>query len=148
MPTSQRAMPKASFPEVGADELLANLKVYVTSANWFKYGEKANCPVDSCTLVAHKGLFQSLSAVSANLTFKKSTVKAVFKQIAVASNFPKLDSAILLNEWVGVMTARLRMACRHVAKARTHQPNPPQWLEFIDGPMSAAGRPGHSELYL
>jgi hypothetical protein len=41
------------------------------------------------------------------------------------------------------MTSRLRLACRHISKARRHCP-PPAWLQHIDGPgpgslMASAG---------
>ena len=146
-------MPRGSSAELEVGELLSNLKVFVTSANWFKYGQNENCAADSSTLVAYEGLFQSLSALSPNLSFKKSTVSAVFKQLAVESQFPKLNSDFLLHQWADVMTARLRMACRHVARARTHKPSPPDWVQHIDGPMTAAGELAsqaarHSELYI
>ena len=141
-------MPRGNSAEVNAEELLGILRVFVTSANWFKYGETASCPVESATLVAHKDLFKGLTALSANVSFTKKTVSAAFKKLADEFHCVQLAEN-LRDQWVEVMTKRLRMACRHVAKARCHKPRPPPWLEHIDGPMSAAdGLARHSELCL
>ena len=119
-----QAMPRGKSAEVNAEELLGILRVCVTSANWFKYGETASCPVESATLVAHKDFFKGLTALSANVSFTKKAVSAAFKKLADEFHCVQLAEN-LRDQWVDVMTKRLRMACRHVARARGHKPRPP-----------------------
>eukprot|EP00972_Heterocapsa_arctica_P012842 1887990-Heterocapsa_arctica.AAC.1 len=76
-------------------------------------------------------MLKSLTSLSGNLSFKKkTTVENAFHQIALEANFPALTAHGMLDDWVQTNAIRLRMACRHVAKAKAHKPSP-QWLLHI-----------------
>ena len=109
----------------------------MTSITFFKYGEKLGAPVDSSVLVAHKAMVRSLTGLSPNLSFTKKQVTAAFQQLGGETKFPALNRNALLDGWVTTMTARVRLACRHVAKARAHRP-PPAWPQHIDGSSDSA----------
>lgn len=119
------------------EELLTALRPFVTRASFFKYGEKHNCQLKADVLVAHAPLFRELTKLSANLAFKKGSLQAVLLRLAHENKFPSLSVQASLDDWVETMDARLRIACRHVAKARI-QPAPPRWLQHIDGDSMAA----------
>jgi len=142
MLTSQ-AMPRSACTVVEPGVLSSTLRQFVRAPNWFKYGEKANSPVESAILVAHKELFKSLTQLGPSLMFSKATVEAAFRQLGEEAKFPVLNTSALLDDWVETMTSRLRLACRHISKARRHCP-PPAWLQHIDEPgpgslMASAG---------
>jgi hypothetical protein len=132
MPTSQ-AMPRPACAVLDPGVLSSTLRQFVKAPGWFKYGEQPSSPVDSSVLVAHKELFKSLTELAPNLSFTKADVQAAFRQLGEEANFPALNTDALLIDWITTMTTRLRLACRHISKARTHRP-PPSWLEHIDGP--------------
>jgi hypothetical protein len=132
MPTGRQAMPRTAVFVVQPEVLSSTLRQFATSVTFFKYGEKLSAPVDSSVLVAHKAMVRSLTALSPNLSFTKKTMTAAFQQLGEEAKFPALNTNALLDDWVTTMTARVRLACRHVAKARAHRP-PPAWLQHIDG---------------
>jgi hypothetical protein len=119
------------------EELLTVLRPFVTRSAFFKYGEKPGCTVKPAVLVAHAPLFKELTKLSANLAFKKASLQAVLLKLANERRFPDLATPALLEDWVQTVDARLRIACRHVAKARI-QASPPRWLHHIDGDRMAA----------
>lgn len=129
------------------EEILTALRPFVKSVSFFKYGEYHRSKVQSEVLVAHAPLFRELTKLSANLAFKKASLQAVFLKLANEKKFPALSTQSLVEDWLKTMDARLRIACRHVAKARI-QACPPRWLQHIDGDRAAAladsGREGQS----
>ena len=129
------------------EELLTTLRPFVTSVSFFKYGENHRSKVQSEVLVAHAPLFRELTKLSANLAFKKVSLQAVLLKLANENQFPALSTQALVEDWFTTMDARVRIACRHVAKARIQQ-CPPRWLRHIDGDGVAAladsGRDGQS----
>ena len=149
--------PKAEPPQpagmrrpryLGSDEkLLTTLRPFVTSVSFFKYGENHRSKVQAEVLVAHAPLFRELTKLSANLAFKKASLQAAFLKLANENQFPALSTQALVEDWFTTMDARVRIACRHVAKARI-QACPPRWLQHIDGDSVAAladsGRDGQS----
>ena len=139
--------PKAEPPQpagmhrpryLGSDEkLLTTLRPFVTSVSFFKYGENHRSKVQAEVLVAHAPLFRELTKLSANLAFKKASLQAVFLKLANENQFPALSTQTLIEDWLTTMDKRVRIACRHVAKARI-QDRPPRWLQHIDGDRMAA----------
>ena len=145
-PPQPAGMHRPRYP--GSDEeLLTALRPFVTSVSFFKYGENNRSKVQSEVLVAHAPLFRELTKLSANLAFKKVSLQAVLLKLANENQFPALSTQALVEDWFTTMDARVRIACRHVAKARI-QACPPRWLQHIDGDSVAAladsGRDGQS----
>ena len=120
-----------------ADSIADALRPFVNSVRFFKYGEKANAPVESSILVAHKLMIGELSKLSANLAFKKESLQTALQKLAAEKRFEALSSQAASEDWVQTMEARIRIACRHVAKARV-QKHPPRWLQDFDGLAMAA----------
>jgi hypothetical protein len=120
---------------------------YVSDAAWLDYGETPEDVLDTPKLLANKQLIRDLTGLCPQLSFKKQTMKAALFEVAKSKAFVELSDSAVLLEWVDVMAARLRLACRHVAHSRV-RPNPPAWLQEIDGPeqsrMSSQGG-GHGE---
>ena len=123
--------------EGSEDRLVTVLKPFVTRVTFFKYGETLGCQVKPEVLVAHAPLFRELTQVCANLAFKKGCLGAACLKIAHESKFEELSTEGRVTDWVQTMDVRLRIACRHVAKARI-QKVPPRWLQHIDGAGMAA----------
>ena len=82
-------------------------------------------------------MFRELTKLCANLAFKKGCLGAACLKVAHEIKFEELSAEEVLKDWVRTMDARLRIACRHVAKARI-QKFPPRWLQHIDGAGMAA----------
>ena len=121
-----------------ADGLADALRPFANSVGFFKYGEKPNASVESSILVAHKLMIRELTKLSANLAFKKESLQTALQKLAAEKRFEALSSQVALEDWVETMDARIRIACRHVAKARI-QKHPPRWLLHIDGMAAVAG---------
>jgi len=135
-PPQPAGMHRPRYP--GSDEeLLTALRPFVRSVSFFKYGENHRSKVQPEVLVAHAPLFRELTKLSANLAFKKASLQTVFLKLANENQFPALSTQTLLEDWITTMNTRVRIACRHVAKARI-QARPPRWLQHIDGDRMAA----------
>ena len=132
-----------SFHELGAVIL-----PFCGHVSWLKYAEGAKDAMDTEVLVQHRQLIIGLSELCPQLSFKKATVKAALFEVAKTKQFVELMNSEILLEWVDVMSARLRLVCRHVAHSRS-RPTPPAWLQEVDDTprqsrMSSQGGGGHA----